>query len=214
MRNDWPILDPSKRDWFERHPLAVAFDLLGMEFVVDREGSTTSGRIVEVEAYGGPEDLASHASNLKAGKEALYNEVGRLYMYRSYGIHTMLNIVAHEPDIAGAILIRALEPLTGIPTMQERRGTETLRLLTSGPGVLCQALGLRLTDNRYDLIEESSIRLMPGTPPECVICGPRIGISKSIDHPWRLFDANSAYISSHRRGQVVDRSTLVFEDRS
>ena len=204
-------MDPSNRKWFERHPLLVAFDLLGMEIIVEREGARSSGRIVEVEAYGGPDDLASHASNLKAGKVALYNEVGRLYMYRSYGIHTMLNIVAHEPDIAGAILIRALEPLAGIPFMQERRGTEKLRLLTTGPGVLCQALGLRLTDNRYDLLEESSIRLVPGTPSARVMCGPRIGISKSIDHPWRLFDADSSFVSSHRRGAPVDRSTLASE---
>lgn len=203
----------SNREWFERHPLAVAFDLLGMEIVVERDGARTSGRIVEVEAYGGPDDFASHANNLKAGKAALYNEVGRLYMYRSYGIHTMLNVVAHEPDVAGAILIRALEPTTGIPTMQERRQTEKLRLLTSGPGVLCQSLGLRLTDNRYDLIEETSIRLVAGTQPIRVMCGPRIGISKSIDHPWRLFDADSSFVSSHRRGQMVDRSTLVFEDQ-
>jgi DNA-3-methyladenine glycosylase len=202
------------RSWFERHPLEVAFDLLGMAVAVERDGTRTSGRIVEVEAYGGMSDPASHASFLKAGKENLYDEAGRLYMYRSYGIHTMLNVVAHEPGVAGAILIRALEPLSGIPVMQERRKTETLRSLTTGPGVLCQALGLRLTDNRYDLVEGTTIQLLPGSPPDQVVAGPRIGITKAVDHPWRLFEAGSQFVSSHRRGTVVDRLSLVVDIES
>jgi DNA-3-methyladenine glycosylase len=204
----------SDRSWFERHPLEVAFDLLGMEVAVERDGTRTSGRIVEVEAYGGMTDPASHATFLKAGKIALFGEPGRLYMYRSYGIHTMLDFVAHEPGVAGAILIRALEPLTGIPLMQARRGTDRLRSLTTGPGVLCQAMDLRLTDNGYDLVNGSEIQLLPGTPPDLVIAGPRIGISRAVDHPWRLFEAGSPFVSSHRRGELVDRSSLLVEMES
>jgi DNA-3-methyladenine glycosylase len=198
------------RAWFERHPLAVAFDLLGQVIVVEREGSKTSGRIVEVEAYAGPDDLASHSGRLQRGRQFLSGQPGRLYMYRSYGIHTMLNIVAHEPGTAGAILIRALEPTNGIAVMQSRRSVERLQSLTTGPGVLCQALGLRLGDNDVDLIGSKEIRIEPGAKVENVIAGPRIGITRSIDHPWRLFDADSPYVSSHRQGVPVTRSELQY----
>jgi DNA-3-methyladenine glycosylase len=198
------------RAWYERHPLAVAFDLLGQVFVVERDGTCTSGRIVEVEAYAGPDDLASHSGRLKRARPMLFGEVGRLYMYRSYGIHTMLNIVAHEPGTAGAILIRALEPVDGIAIMQARRSVEFLRSLTRGPGVLCQALGLRLDDNDLDLLVSREIRLESGTPAESVVAGPRIGITRSVEHPWRLFDADSPFVSAHRRGVPVTRDDLQY----
>jgi DNA-3-methyladenine glycosylase len=199
-----------ERAWFERHPLAVAFDLLGQVFVAERDGACASGRIVEVEAYAGPDDLASHSGRLKRARPMLFGEVGRLYMYRSYGIHTMLNIVAHEPGMAGAILIRALEPVDGIAIMQARRSVESLRSLTRGPGVLCQALGLRLADNDHDLLARSEISLEPGEPVESVIAGPRIGITRSMEHPWRLFDADSSFVSAHRRGVPVTRDDLQY----
>lgn len=197
-----------ERAWFERHPMTVAFDLLGKELIVEREDATTSGRIVEVEAYGGPDDLAAHSGRLKAAKPLLFGEAGHLYVYRSYGIHTMVNVVAHTADRAGGILIRAAEPLQGIETQQRRRATTNPRLLTRGPGVLTQALGLTLGDNGYDLLQEGNIRLRSGDVPSLVIAGPRIGISRSVDHPWRLFDGESEFVSSHRRGATIDTSML------
>jgi DNA-3-methyladenine glycosylase len=196
------------RAWFERHPVAVAFDLLGCELIVERDGEVSSGRIVELEAYGGPEDLAAHSGRLNAAKPVLFGEPGHLYVYRSYGIHTMVNMVSHGPGRAGGVLIRALEPMQGVEFQERRRGTTVPRLLTRGPGVLCQALGLTLEDNRYDIVAGGRIRLQPGTPPENVLAGPRIGISRSVDHPWRLFDAASRMVSSHRRGTPVDRAMI------
>ncbi|MEJ7839688.1 MAG: DNA-3-methyladenine glycosylase [Thermomicrobiales bacterium] len=198
------MLAPHDRQWFERHPFVVAFDLLGHVLSVDRDGDMTSGRIVEVEAYAGPDDLASHAGTLRAGKSALNGESGVLYMYRSYGIHTMLNIVAHEPAEAGAVLIRAIEPVDGHDIMQARRGSSRVDMLTSGPGNVCQAMGFRLSDNGVDLQKSSWIDLKPGPPPSRIWAGPRIGISRSVARPWRLFDADCPFVSSHRRGNPVE----------
>jgi DNA-3-methyladenine glycosylase len=138
----------------------------------------------------------------------LGGEPGHLYVYRSYGIHTMANVVSHEPGLTGGVLIRALEPVDGIDIQEQRRGTTVPRLLTRGPGVLTQALGLTLDDNRYDVCNGGRIRLEPGAPPEQVLAGPRIGISRSLDHPWRLFDANSRFVSAHRRGVPVTRDSI------
>lgn len=198
------MLDPISHHWFERHPVAVAFDLLGCMLLVDRDDQMTSGRIVEVEAYAGPDDLASHAGTLRAGKSALHGESGLLYMYRSYGIHTMLNIVAHGPSAAGAVLIRAVEPVAGLEIMQARRGSRDATSLASGPGNVGQAMGFRLSDNGVDLQKSSWIDLKPGPPPSRIWAGPRIGISRSVARPWRLFDADSAFVSSHRRGNPVE----------
>lgn len=196
-----------KRDFFVRHPLAVAFDLLGRTVTVDRDGGVVSGRIVEVEAYTGPEDPASHAAKYRTGVAALSSLPGTLYMYRSYGIHTMWNIVAHEPGAYGAVLIRAIEPVDGEAIMRERRGA-TVRKLASGPGSLCQALDLRLSDDRADMLAIDWLTLAPGHPCEAVLAGPRIGISTGLRAMWRLFDANSRHVSAHRRGDIVTHTMI------
>jgi DNA-3-methyladenine glycosylase len=202
------------RAWFRRHPVRVAFDLIGATLVVARDGERMSGRITETEAYAGPYDLASHSARLKAARISLSGEPGCLYMYRSYGIHTMLNVVSHEDGDAGGVLIRALEPVDGIEFMASRRGTSEPRALTVGPGVLCQALGLRLGDLGYDLIGGQEITIAAGVRPASVMAGPRIGISRSIDHRWRFFDSISRFVSAHRRGEVVtpDMLDAVIED--
>lgn len=195
------------RVFFQRHPLLVAFDLLGYEVTVERDGSRVSGRIVEVEAYAGPEDAASHAGRYRAGTAALASSPGLLYMYRSYGIHTMWNIVAHVPDHSGAVLIRAVEPTTGEAVMRERRGPRAKRL-ASGPGSVCQALGLRLSDDGTDLLSIDWLRVSARPGYAVVLAGPRIGITRGLSAPWRVFDGGSVDVSAHRRGSLVDRDMI------
>lgn len=195
------------REFFERHPVEFAFDVLGWVITVNRDGSLVSGRIVEVEAYAGPDDPASHAGKYRAGTIALSSLPGTLYMYRSYGIHAMWNIVSHQPGHYGAVLIRAVEPMAGTSTMRERRGPKA-RKLASGPGSLCQALGLRLSDDGVDLLSTPSLTLAPGDPCALVMAGPRIGISKGLSARWRLFDGESREVSAHRRGGIVNRDMI------
>lgn len=195
------------RSWFERHPLFVAYDLLGATLGVDREGVATTGRVVEVEAYAGPYDLASHSGKYRAARASLFGEQGRLYVYRSYGIHTMLNVVAHRTGDAGGVLFRALEPRAGIEEMRHRRG-ERARSLASGPGSLSRAMGFRLTDDGSDLIESPWLSLNVAEPVAAAVAGPRIGVSRGLSVSWRLFDGRSADVSVHRRGVLVTRDDL------
>lgn len=190
------------RRWFERHPLFVAYDFLGAILTVRRDGILTSGRVVEVEAYTDANDLASHVGKYRAGKIALSGEPGRLYMYRSYGIHTMTNIVAHEAGMVGAVLIRALEPIAGTESMQSRRG-ERARLLATGPGSLSQAMGFRLDDNGDDVMLASWLTLEVLPRQLRALSGPRIGIAKGLSVNWRLFCAENAHVSSRKSGVPV-----------
>ncbi len=190
------------RSWFERHPLFVAYDLLGAMLGVDRNGVATRGRVVEVEAYAGPYDLASHSGKYRAARASLFGEQGRLYVYRSYGIHTMLNVVAHEPGDAGGVLFRALEPCAGLEAMRVRRGARA-RLLATGPGSLCQAMGFQLDDGGKDLIESDWVWLDVGHCVETVRASARIGVSKGLSASWRLFDGASPYVSVHTRGTPI-----------
>jgi len=191
-----------ERSWFERHSLVVAYDLVGAVLTVERHGIRTSGRVVEVEAYAGSEDLASHAGKYRTGRISLFGEQGSLYAYRSYGIHTMVNVVAHRSNEAGAVLLRALEPLTGIEDMQLRRG-DRARMLATGPGSLSQAMGFRLDDDGVDLLEASWVSVDVNVRQESVLASPRIGISKGQSVCWRLFDKDSRQVSVHQRGTLV-----------
>lgn len=196
-----------ERSWFERHPLYVAYDLLGALLRVDRDGIVTSGRVVEVEAYGGAEDLASHTGKYRAGRTSLFGEQGRLYVHRAYGIHTLVNVVAHRRDEAGGVLFRALEPLSGTEEMRHRRGERAKRLAT-GPGALSQAMGFRLDDSGAELIESPwvGIEIMSRIP--TAVAGPRIGISKGLSADWRLLDADSPFVSVHKRGTLITQADL------
>lgn len=190
------------RAFFARDTRLVARDLLGQIVVhQDREG-LTAGRIVETEAYLGPEDLASHAATRRSERIAvMWREPGTAYIYRSYGIHAMLNTVAQPSDAIGAVLIRALEPIAGIPLMQERRGVDDLRALCSGPGKLCQAMAIRLDQQGTDLVTSDSLWFAPGAPVVDITVSGRIGISQAKDDPWRYWETGSSFISAHRRGE-------------
>lgn len=196
------------REWFSRHPVEVAWGLIGCVLRLDRDGTTVSGRIVETEAYAGPLDPASHASRLTVAREVMAGPPGTIYTYLSYGIHTMLNIVAHEEGESGAILIRALEPVEGIGRMRERRGGVAAEQLAKGPGSLGQALDVRLADIGTDLLASPEWHIAAGDPSKPIHAGPRVGISKAVALPWRFFEHPSAFVSRHRQGTPVDRQAL------
>ena len=195
-------------EFYRRAPIAVAYDLLGCLIVSDRLPGRVAGRIVEVESYAGPEDEASHAGKYAAGSAAMFGAPGRAYVYRSYGIHTMLNVVGHEDGVAGAILIRAVEPTHGVQRMAVRRGRDSSHQLCNGPGRLCQAFDIRLTDNGLDLLTSRDLWIERGTRPRSVLCGERIGISKAREAHWRLFVGDNRFVSVHRRGFLCDPDCL------
>ena len=175
---------------FSANPTAVARQLIGATLLIDGVG----GVIVEVEAYDGL-DPASHSfSGTTARNAVMFGPPGRAYVYLSYGIHWCLNFVCREPGHGAGVLIRALEPTHGIEVMTRRRAQTDPRLLCSGPGRLGQALGVTRELNGHRL-DRAPFKLAPATVETRVICGPRIGISKAIDHPWRFGMAGSPYLS-------------------
>ncbi|HWB22778.1 MAG TPA: DNA-3-methyladenine glycosylase [Gaiellaceae bacterium] len=180
-----------KRSFFARDVQEVARDLIGAGIYVDGVG----GLIVEVEAYE-PTDEASHAFRGKTPRNAaMFGPAGHAYVYRSYGIHWCLNLVCGAEGTASAILLRALEPARGTPEMQARRGARAeLRLLCSGPGRLCQALGVT---GAYDglPLDRAPFRLEARREPVEIVTGPRIGITKAVDLPWRYGLAGSPFLS-------------------
>jgi DNA-3-methyladenine glycosylase len=168
----------------------VARQLIGVTVLVDGVG----GRIVETEAYD-REDPASHSfSGPTERNEAMFGPPAHAYVYRSYGIHWCLNFVCREAGHGAGVLIRALEPVAGIAVMRERRHTDNDYLLCSGPGKLCQALGVTRALNGQPL-SGFPFELLPGPGGLDVVAGPRIGISKAMDVPWRFGLAGSRYVS-------------------
>ena len=182
-----------KPSFYARPVLEVAPDLVGC--VVSHAG--TSGVIVETEAYHDSEP-ASHAFvGLTQRNAILFGPPGRAYVYRSYGIHALLNAVCEPEGIGAGVLIRALEPLEGIDLMRDRRGLQKLESLCSGPGKLTQALDVELVDNGCDLAVGPvvfSARPRAWRDVEIVV-DKRIGITKAAELPWRFCAAGSRFLS-------------------
>ena len=178
------------RRFFARSVHEVAPDLIGVTLLVDGVG----GPIVEVEAYE-QEDPASHGYAGRTARNAsMFGPPGHAYVYRSYGIHWCLNFVCAEAGRADAVLIRALEPRNGIEEMRARRGVEPLRGLCSGPGKLCQALGItRELDGAA--LDEPPFALLDREDAPDILTGPRVGITKATELTWRYALAGSPYLS-------------------
>jgi DNA-3-methyladenine glycosylase len=175
---------------FEGDSHVVARELIGATLLVDGVG----GVIVETEAYD-REDPASHTfSGPTARNASMFGPPGRAYVYRSYGIHWCLNFVCREEGHGAGVLIRAIEPTHGIDRMRERRGLQDVRLLCAGPGRVGQALGIVHAMNGHRL-DRKPFRVLAREKDHEVVEGPRIGISKAMDVPWRFGMAGSRYWS-------------------
>lgn len=191
------------RSWFARHPVIVAYDLIGCVLRIERDGVVVSGRIVETEAYAGPADPASHAGRRRIARETMGGPAAHVYTYISYGIHNMMNIVAHEEGQSGGVLLRAIEPLEGVDVMVDRRNGVPFPQLGKGPGSLGQAMDIRQSDLGTDVITSDVYSVHTGSVQAQIHAGPRIGISRAMRAPWRFFEHPSPYVSSHRKGYPV-----------
>jgi len=168
----------------------VALALIGAVLLVDGVG----GRIVETEAYD-RQDPASHSfSGPTPRNEAMFGPPGRAYVYRSYGIHWCLNFVCEQEGSASAVLIRALQPAAGLSAMRRRRGLAEERALCSGPGKLAEALRVSGKHNGLAL-DRAPFELRARERKREIVVGPRIGISKAVEHPWRYGLKGSPFLS-------------------
>jgi len=176
------------RDWYERDPVVVARELLGMQLVRMLDGQLLRGIISETEAYRGEEDLACHARVGRTARTAvMYGMPGVAYVYFTYGLHWCLNAVCLPVDYPAAVLIRAIESLEGLEVMGARRGGRPSALWTDGPAKLTQALGIDGRQNGVDLTTQKAglwIEAGEPVPDEKVVICPRVGI-KNVPEPWR-----------------------------
>lgn len=178
-------------DFFDRSVHDVARELVGSTLLYEGRG----GVIVETESYEA-DDPACHAYvGLTERTRVLFGPPGYAYVYLSYGIHSLLNAVAEPEGEAAAVLIRALEPTHGVEEMRRRRGGRPDLDLCSGPGKLTEALGVDLSDNEADLGQPPFLLTAPVGEPLRVVAGPRIGITKAVDRPWRFSAAGNPYVS-------------------
>jgi DNA-3-methyladenine glycosylase len=205
-------LTPLPRRFFARPVVTVARELLGHLLVHDSLEGRTVGRIVETEAYRGRDDPASHAYRLTPRSRIMAGPPGVAYVYFTYGNHYCVNVVAEREGTAGAVLLRAVEPLEGIELMARRRALEhaegvvDVRLLASGPGRLTQAMAIGRAHNGRDLTAPP-LFIAHGRPGLFVIkAGPRVGIREGTDRPWRFVIQGNPYLSRSPSGCARDRA--------
>jgi DNA-3-methyladenine glycosylase len=209
------------RSFYDRPTLDVARDLLGLVLVHNRRGVVTSGVIVEVEAYIGEADPACHAAPGPTRRnEPLYGTPGHAYVYLSYGIHCLVNVVTESHGSPAAVLIRALEPLDRVDVMRRRRaraakgrrrlrGSESIPAhdLCRGPGNLTMAMGITLAENRADLLGSRLYIDDRGLVVGDIAWGPRIGIRVGTESPWRAWVKGHAAVSAQKPAPRPGRAT-------
>jgi len=181
---------PLKRSFFDRPVLEVAPDLIGATLLVNGVG----GIIVEVEAYHQSEPAAHSYRGPTPRNMVMFGPPGFTYVYRSYGIHWCVNFVCEKTGTASAVLIRALEPTHGLAQMHKRRGVDEERALCSGPGKLCEALGISIKESALPL-DRPPYALHARTGKVDVVSGVRIGLTKAVDLPWRYGLEGSRFVS-------------------
>jgi DNA-3-methyladenine glycosylase len=189
-----------KRPFFSRDPVTVARDLLGRILFYRTPEGLLAGRIVETEAYRGEADPASHAFRGRTARNTvMFGAAGHAYVYFSYGVHYCLNVTADGPGVAGAVLLRALEPLAGIEIMRRRGDNGPEVRLLSGPGKIGRGFGLDLKDNGRDFTR-GPLGLADGTsvPDSELVVTRRIGISRAVDLPYRFAVLGSPSVSGRR----------------
>ncbi|MFZ0391572.1 MAG: DNA-3-methyladenine glycosylase [Calditrichia bacterium] len=183
--------------FYQQPTLTLARKLLGKILIHRQDGELLAGRIVETEAYIGTDDPACHAARGRTPRNAvMFGPPGYAYIYFIYGKYFCFNVVSGERGLGAAVLIRALEPLSGISTMEKRRNTDKRRQLASGPGKLCQAMGLDRKMNGADLRgDDLFITRGEKVTAQKIISAPRIGIRLAADRLWRFYIRDNIYVS-------------------
>ncbi len=192
----WRRLKPLPRAFYERNTLDVARDLLGKVFLVETAEGPVGGRIVETEAYRA-DDEASHSARGETPRASImFGDPGFAYVYFIYGMYEMINFVTEPKGEPGAVLVRALEPVLGETLMAKRRSRVRLRTdLTSGPGKLCRAMGIRISDNGESLQGPRFKVVDDGSVPGRISASPRVGITLAAENPWRFFLTDHSFVS-------------------
>ena len=177
-----------KKDFYERETITVAKQLIGKKITRKIRNIKLTGIITETEAYRGRDDPASHAAtNLTNRNSIMFGPVGMSYVYFTYGMYFMLNVVAKsKKQNAGAVLIRGIYPQDGIKIMIKNRGMKDINKITNGPGKLTMAMNISMKENNLDLTKKSSIYISEGIIPKKIKKLPRIGITKGIDKKWNF----------------------------
>jgi len=184
------------REFFEGDTVVVSRRLLGCVLVRVSHGRRIAGRIVEVEAYRGAEDPASHAfRGMTRRNRVMFGEPGHAYVYFTMGMHWCLNVTTEEPGKAGAALIRALEPLEGIDFMMRQRGVRRVEDLADGPAKLTRALKIDGKMDGEDLAESRRLFLERGPSVKAIGVSSRVGISRGAEHKWRFFETGNKFVS-------------------
>lgn len=188
------------RSFYQRPTAQVARDLVGKVLVRTVYGRRLAGVIVETEAYGHADDLASHAyRGMTARNSVMFGPAGVAYVYFTYGSHYCVNVSARDGMPAGAVLIRSVEPVDGIATMKRLRNTDDVRLLAAGPGRLTQAMKITLLQNGADVTDRGSGLFIEDGPARDAAATARIGISRAVEKEWRFVDPASPFVSRKAR---------------
>jgi len=189
-------IEKLKREFYNRPTLEVAKELLGKYLVVNKNGTKLSGKIVETEAYRGLYDPASHAyGGMTPRNRIMFGEPGHAYVYFTYGMYYCLNVITERKGFPAAVLIRAVEPMEGIEIMKRRRKKEKPEDLTSGPGKLCQAMGINKTLYGADLTSKTIYVEDRGETVGKVVSTNRIGIDEGKEKKWRFYLRDNRFVS-------------------